>query len=85
MSLRKTHVKGKGKWKKEIFLQAGKWEKTSYSNDISFGPWRTREQRHSDKVAGMEACGIKEVENIEEPAGAQGETPAEEKKLTPKH
>ena len=26
MPWRKTHVKGKGKWKKEVFLQAGKWE-----------------------------------------------------------
>ena len=32
----------------------------------------------------MEACGIKEVENTEEPAGAQGENPAEEKKLMPR-
>ena len=38
MPLRKTHMKGKGKWKKEISLQAGKWEKTSHSNDIHFGP-----------------------------------------------
>ena len=48
------------------------------------GLGKGQEQRHSDKVAGMKARGIKEVENTEEPGGAQGENPAEEKKLPPK-